>query len=148
MCADKTTRKSNIASIVELFLLFLLLLAVIVVITLACMTTREQSRQAGQLTDAVICAENTAEVTKTAADAKEAASRMEMMDGISDVRVSGDTVTAELDGYFVEVTAAAEKRSAGTYVDQTIRICQKDGSAASAGKGEELYRLQTGSCVR
>lgn len=148
MCADKTTRKSNIASIVELFLLFLLLLAVIVVITLACMTTREQSRQAGQLTDAVICAENTAEVTKAAADAKEAARRMEAMDGISNVQVSGDTVTAELDGYFVEVTAAAEKQPAGTYVDQTIRICQKDGSAASADGGEELYRLQTGSCVR
>ena len=40
MYRDKIKGKSNIASIVELFLMFLLLLVVIVVITLVCMTTR------------------------------------------------------------------------------------------------------------
>ena len=58
MFGDKINKKSNIASVVELFMMFLLLLIVIVVITLVCMTAREQSLDAGDLTKAVICAEN------------------------------------------------------------------------------------------
>ena len=140
MSGDKINKKSNIASIVELFLMFLLLLVVIVVITMVCMTTREQSLDAGDLTKAVICAENTAEVTKDAANAAEAADLLGMMDGASDITVSGDTVTASQNGYRIEVTLTPEDGTAGTYVDELIRIYPDEGEA--------IYQLHTGSYIK
>ena len=140
MYKDKTGKKSNIATTVELFLMFLLLLVVIVVITLVCMTTREQSLEAGALTDAVICAENTAEITKEAADAEEAAVLLEKMDGVKDITVSGDTVTARQDDYKIEVTLTPEKGNTGTYVDENIRIYTDEADA--------IYQLHTGSYVK
>ena len=151
MYTDKIKRKSNPATIVELFMMFLLLLVVIVVITVVCMTTREQSLDAGELTEAVICAENTAEVTKYQTDAAEAAGMLEQMEGVTDVEVSGEnTVTARQDGYLIEVTLAPEEGSSGTYVDETITIY--DASAADAAKGNasaagSLYELHTGSYI-
>ena len=140
MFGDKINKKSNIASIVELFLMFLLLLVVIVVITMVCMTTREQSLDAGDLTKAVICAENTAEVTKDAANAEEAADLLGMMDGAADITVTGDTVTAIQDGYRIEVTLTPEDGSTGTYVDELITIYP--------GDGEAIYQLHTGNYVK
>ena len=87
MYKDKTGKKSNIATTVELFMMFLLLLVVIVVITLVCMTTREQSLEAGALSaleeeainDAIQAAMDAAEIvvysenlTYTSAQAEEA----------------------------------------------------------------------------
>ena len=140
MFGDKINKKSNIVSIVELFLMFLLLLVVIVVITMVCMTTREQSLDAGDLTKAVICAENAAEVTKDAASAEEAAELLGMMDGADDITVSGDTVTAIQDGYRIEVTLTPEDGSSGTYVDELINIYP--------GDGEAIYQLHTGNYVK
>ena len=140
MLGDKINKKSNIASIVELFMMFLLLLVVIVVITMVCMTTREQSLDAGDLTKAVICAENAAEVTKDAASAEEAAELLGMMDGAADITVTGDTVTAIQDGYRIEVTLAPEDGSTGTYVDELINIYP--------GDGEAIYQLHTGNYVK
>ncbi len=140
MFGDKINKKSNIASIVELFLMFLLLLVVIVVITMVCMTTREQSLDAGDLTKAVICAENAAEVTRDAASAEEAADLLGMMDGAADITVSGDTVTAIQDGYRIEVTLTPEDGSTGTYVDELINIYP--------GDGEAIYQLHTGNYVK
>ncbi len=140
MFGDKINKKSNIASIVELFLMFLLLLVVIVVITMVCMTTREQSLDAGDLTKAVICAENAAEVTKDAANAEEAADLLGMMDGAADITVTGDTVTAIQDGYRIEVTLTPEDGSTGTYVDELINIYP--------GDGEAIYQLHTGNYVK
>ena len=140
MYRDKIKGKSNIASIVELFLMFLLLLVVIVVITLVCMTTREQSLSAGQLTDAVICAENTAEVTKYAENAEDAAALLADMDGVADINVAGDTVTAKQEGYIIEVTLAPEEGTSGTYIDETISISEEGG--------DEIYQLRTGSYSR
>ena len=140
MYRDKIKGKSNIASIVELFLMFLLLLVVIVVITLVCMTTREQSLSAEQLTDAVICAENTAEVTKYAENAEDAAALLTDMDGVADIDVAGNTVTAKQEGYIIEVTLAPEEGTSGTYIDETISISE-DG-------GDEIYQLRTGSYSR
>ena len=125
---------------VELFMMFLLLLVVIVTITLVCMTTREQSLEAGALTDAVICAENTAEVIKDADSADAAAEFIGLMDGVTDVEVSGDTVTARQDGYRIEVTLTPEEGDAGTYVDELINIYP--------GEGEAIYQLHTGSYVK
>ena len=139
MLNSKISRKRNIASIVELFLMFLLLLVVIVVITMVCMTTREQSLKAHTLTEAVLCAENTAEVTKYAENAEEAASRIEQMEGVSDVAVSGDVVTASVDGYQVEVAVTPDPGSSGTYMDTAITIFPAS-SADSA-----IYELHTGS---
>ena len=146
MYRDKTARKSNIATTVELFMMFLLLLVVIVVITLVCMTTREQSLEAGALTDAVICAENTAEITKEAADADEAAALLEKMDGVTDITVSGDTATALQDDCRIEVTLTPEEGSAGTFVDERINIYPADGD--SSGPGEAIYQLHAGSYVK
>ena len=140
MLNSKISRKRNIASIVELFLMFLLLLVVIVVITMVCMTTREQSLEAGALTDAVICAENTAEITKEATDAEEAAELMELMEGVEDITVSGDTVTVLQDEYRIEITLTPEEGSAGTYVDENIRIYTDETDA--------IYQLHTGSYVK
>ena len=146
MYRDKTARKSNIATTVELFMMFLLLLVVIVVITLVCMTTREQSLEAGALTDAVICAENTAEVTKEATDAEEAAALLEKMDGVTDIDLKGDTVTARQDGYRIEITLTPEEGSAGTYVDENISIYPVSGDSSDAG--EAIYQLHAGSYVK
>ena len=140
MLGDKINKKSNLASIVELFMMFLLLLVVIVVITMVCMTTREQSLDAGDLTKAVICAENAAEITKDAADPAEAAALLENMDGASDISTDGDTVTATQNGYRIEVTLAPEEGASGTYVDETINIY--------AGGGSLLYQLHTGSYIK
>ena len=139
MSRDNVRKKSNIASIVELFLMFLLLLVVIVVITMVCMTAREQSLHASDLTDAVICAENTAEITHDAADAREAAELMKFMDGVSNIKVSGDTVTASSDGFDIEIVLAPDEGTAGTYVDETINIY--NGSDAA------LYQLHTGNFI-
>lgn len=139
MFGDKINKKSNIASVVELFMMFLLLLIVIVVITMACMTARGQSLEAGDLTKAVICAENTAEVTKYAASAEEAAELIEQMEGVSDVEVSADTLTASQDGYRIEVKVTPDEGDVGTYVEETINIY---------GDGEtSIYQLHTGSYI-
>ncbi len=140
MLGDKINKKSNIASIVELFMMFLLLLVVIVVITMVCMTTREQSLDAGDLTKAVICAENTAEITKDAADPSEAAALLKQMDGAADINVTGDTVTATQNGYRIEVSLAPEEGTSGTYVDETISIYAEDDNL--------LYQLHTGSYLK
>ena len=140
MLGDKINKKSNIASIVELFMMFLLLLVVSVVITMVCMTTREQSLDAGDLTKAVICAENTAEITKDAADPSEAAALLEKIDGVSNINVAGDTVTATQNDYRIEMALAPEKGTSGTYVDETINIY--------AGDDNLLYTLHTGSYLK
>ena len=140
MFGDKINKKSNIASVVELFMMFLLLLIVIVVITLVCMTAREQSLDAGDLTKAVICAENTAEVTKDAANAEEAAVLLEKMENVSKVEVSADTVTATQEGYRIEVTLTPEKGDTGTYVDELINVYPGDGTA--------IYQMHTGSYIK
>ena len=140
MFGDKINKKSNIASVVELFMMFLLLLIVIVVITLVCMTAREQSLDAGDLTKAVICAENTAEVTKDAANAEEAAQLLEQMEGASDIAVEGDTVTATQNGFRIEATLTPEEGAAGTYVDELINIYPGNGTA--------IYQMHTGSYIK
>ena len=140
MFRDKIDKKSNMASIVELFMMFLLLLVVIVVITLVSMTAREQSLEAGNLTDAVICAENTAEVTKYTATAEEAADMIGEMEGVTDVSVSGDTITAQQDGFKIEVTLTPEEGASGTYVDEVINIY-------SGGDDTSMYQLHTGSFI-
>jgi len=104
------------------------------------MTTREQSLEAGALTDAVICAENTAEITKEAANAEEAAKLMNLMDGVKDITVSGDTVTAQQGEYRIEITLTPEAGSTGTYVDENIRIYTDEADA--------IYQLHTGSYVK
>ncbi len=137
MYRDNTKRKSNIASIVELFMMFLLLLVVIVVITMVCMTTREQSLHAHYLTEAVICAENTAEVTHTSKNAEQAAEMIAQMDGASDVSVDGDMIKAKIDDYELEITLTPQKDAVGTYVSEDISVYHGGKTA--------IYELHTGS---
>ena len=139
MYRDKLSEKKNIASVVELFMMFLLLLVVIVVITMICMTTRQQSLSAGDLTKAVICAENAAEVTKYTSEAPEAAEMLGKMEGVTDVSVTGDTVTARQDEFRIEIILSPEESTAGTYVDELINIYPGDDTA--------IYQLHTGSYI-
>ena len=104
------------------------------------MTAREQSLDAGDLTKAVICAENTAEVTKDAANAEEAAQLLEQMEGVSDIAVEGETVTATQNGFRIEATLTPEEGTAGTYVDELINIYPGDGTA--------IYQMHTGSYIK
>ena len=146
MYNDKAGKKRNTATMVELFMMFLLLLVVITTITMVCMTTREQSQDAGALTDAVICAENAAEVIKDADSAQAAAEYIQLMEGVTDVNVTGDTVTANQDGYRIEVTLTPEEGAAGTYVDEVINIYSAGGD--SSGEEEAIYQLHAGSYLK
>ena len=137
MYRNKTRQKSNIAFIVELFIMFLLLLTVIVVITMVCMTTRSQSLRASDLTDAVICAENTAEITSTAGSADEVAKLIGQMEGTDNVTVKGDTITADQNDFNLKVVVTPDKGDSGVYIDKTISIYQ--------GGKKPLYELHAGN---
>ncbi|MDO4869886.1 MAG: hypothetical protein Q4A65_06375 [Bacillota bacterium] len=136
MNADRFRKHSNTRFIVELFTMFLLLLVVIVVITMVGITARSQSLEANALTKAVICAGNTAEITHDASSAKEAASLIKQMDGASGVSVSGDSLSAQIDGFNIEIDFSSSKGSAGDYIDKIINVYQ-DG-------GEAIYTLHAG----
>lgn len=146
MLRSNTKRKSNITSIVELFIMFLLLLIVIVVITMVCMTTRQQSLHAHYLNDAVICAENVAEVTKTASDTNEAAQMLADMDGVSDIATDNGTITAKHGEYTIEIKLTPDNAkapaAAGVYVDEDIAIYH--GSKSGSDSSGALYDLHTG----
>ena len=144
--------KSNLAFIVELFIMFIILITVIVVITSLSMKTRQQSIDAGYLTEAVICAENAAEVTADAGSAKGAADLVGMMDEAGDVKVSGDTVTADIgfesedhgqNDYTVVMTVDSEKNGTGRYVKKKIDVYHKGESS-----GDPIYTLDTGDFVK
>ena len=85
-------------------------------------------------------AENTAEVTKEAADADEAAELIGQMEGVSDIAVTADTLTATQGEYRIEAILTPEEGDTGTYVDEQINIY--------LGDGEAIYQLHTGSYIK
>lgn len=161
--------KRNIAFIVELFIMFVILLSVIVIITDLSMKTRQQSIDAGYLTEAVICAENAAEVTSGAKDAAAAEKRLGLMEEASGISRDGNSVTADVafkpeeaaEGsepgaknqaaaaggheYTVTIDVTTEKGSTGSYVTKKIKVYHK----GDAGKdGKEIYVLDAGDFVK
>ena len=126
--------------IVELFILSIILMALITIITALSMETREQSVEAGRLTDAVLCAENTAEMTSEAASVKQAAKMIGKMDNVSEPGVSGNVISAktriltekgESRVYIVKVTIDVEKGSSGRYISKS---CVESNSACADSK--------------
>lgn len=148
--------KRNIAFIVELFIMFVILLSVIVIITDLSMKTRQQSIDAGYLTEAVICAENAAEVTSGAKDAAAAEKKLGLMEEASGISRDGNSVTADVEftpeeaaagghEYTVTIDVTTEKGSTGSYVTKKIKVYHK----GDAGKdGKEIYVLDAGDFVK
>lgn len=135
--------------IVELFILSIILMALITIITALSMETREQSVEAGRLTDAVLCAENTAEMTSEAASVKQAAKMIGKMDNVSEPGVSGNVISAktriltekgESRVYIVKVTIDVEKGSSGRYIKKKIEVF-------SGEDADKIYELDTGNYI-
>ena len=144
MLNNTIRQKRNITSVVELFIMFLLLLVVIVVITMVCMTTRQQSLHAHSLNEAVICAENVAELTKTAANAEEAAQMLGDMDGVSDISTEQDRITATYEDYTIEINLTPDTTAPGIYVDEDIDIYEGAADDKTQEGEDALYHLHTG----
>ena len=135
--------------IVELFILSIILMALITIITALSMETREQSVEAGRLTDAVLCAENTAEMTSEAASVKQAAKMIGKMDNVNEPGVSGNVISAktriltekgESRVYIVKVTIDVEKGSSGRYIKKKIEVF-------SGEDADKIYELDTGNYI-
>lgn len=139
--SSKMKVKRSTVFIVELFILFIILLVVIVTITTLSMKNRDQSISAGRLTDAVICAENTAEVTSGAKDIKEAADLIAKMDKTDKPSVRGNVITARTEEFIVHVTVDGEKGPSGKYIKKKIEVF-------SSENGKAIYDLDTGNYVR
>jgi hypothetical protein len=133
--------KRSTVFIVELFILFIILLVVIVTITTLSMKTRDQSISAGRLTDAVICAENTAEVTSGAGNVKEAAEMIAGMDDTEKPSVKDNVITARTEKFIVRVEVDEEKGTKGKYIKKKIEVF-------SAENSKKIYDLDTGNYVR
>lgn len=148
--------KRNTAFIVELIIMFLLLLLVISVITTISMKTRQQSIDAKHLTEAVICAQNAAEVTAAASDAESCAARLEKMEEAKNVKVNGSSVEAGITSGSGEklrlvIDVGTEKGSTGKYVTKDIAVFldkDKGADAKKAGSAKPVYTLSTGDFVK
>ena len=141
----KKTR--NLAFIVELLLLFVILLLLITVITKTFMASRSQSLRAKQLTEAVVLAEEAAEVSNAAKDMQDARQLFEGMDQVRSVTEADGSLelfmdfTAEdgsVDGYRVVIDFEEEKNDFSVYSAKTIHVYRENVT-------DELYVLNTGS---
>ena len=144
------SRKNNTSFIVELFILFALLITVITVITVTSVRTRSVSEKARTLTGAVICAENTAEMTAGSRTLQEAAGLIRQMEGASAVETGDGVIRFRITdtsgkgrGQSFDVTLRweDEARGAGYYIEQTIDVCGQDDD-------ETVYSLTGGHYIK
>ena len=140
-------RKTNKAFIVELLALVALLIMVITVVSVISIRTRNESLKAKELSDAVLCAQNTAEACAGAEDAGQAAELVGMMEGADEVELSGQQVSFLLtptsrDTYYVTSVLTPEKGAAGTYVSQAVSVFREDSP-----EGEPIYTLESGNYI-
>ena len=138
--------------IVELMILFVILIVVIVTIITLNMKTRDQSIRAGRLNDAVVCAENAAEITAGAENAEQTGSMLRIMDGAGKAHVEKNRVTAsvdlpgrnegkEMEKLLVMIDVKTGKKTRGTFVKKKIKIYD-------AADDELVFTLDTGNYVR
>ena len=153
-------RTRNIVFIVELLLLFVILLFVIVTITRTFMTSRSQSLHARILTEAVILAEDIAEITKGTDSRESAAGMIGKMEEVQEIsgweeRNSGEeeTITGKegnalavkllftgekgKDPFRAEITREEEETAAGQFITEHISLYYD-------AETEPLYELDTG----
>lgn len=141
-------RKTNKAFIVELLALFALLIMVITVITVISIRTRSESMKAKELSEAVLCAQNTAEITAPAADGQEAAGLIEQMDGAEDVSLAGGFVSfllapTKADRYRVTVEVELDPGETGIFTTKRINVYAGDKQ-----EGEPLYTMESGNFIK
>lgn len=140
------TEKRSTAFTVELFIIFLLLLLVIVVITQTFVGMRSRSAEAKRLTEAVICAQNAAEVISSAGSSEEA---KELLAGMDDVSIpeGGDdaayimTLKDEAgreDSYLLRVIFSEEEGDGGSFLESSIEVYDESGERL-------IYTLDTGN---
>lgn len=164
--------RRNAAFTVELLGLFILLTAVITIVTGVFVMTRAHSLQAKQLTEAVILAENAAEVSSAAPDSGRLAgmlSGLDNSDGDSFIlSENGDSATVAVYASMKAETSAgenvylitvareypdglpAERSDGGTYARDTISVFEAAGSRAEGSAdpeslGEPVYTLTAGT---
>ncbi len=143
-------RKSAITFIVELLALFALLITVITVITVVSVGARGKSRDARVLTGAVLCAQNTAEMTAGASDQEEAAARLEQMENVSSVETDKDVISFRADpdagdregqSFDVKLRWKEEPSETGKYISRTIEVFE-------AGEAKPVYSLTSGRFIK
>lgn len=167
--------RKNAAFTVELLGLFILLIMVITIVASVFVLSRSHSLEAGRLNEAVILAENAAEVASAAPDNEALKDRLYAMDNNTEHNVvsqessedagSWNAIYASLNGadakgnqYIICVTRSypygkSEKRSdGGTYAEDTIEVYARDKSDSEeigllqpSDLGEPIYKLLTGT---
>lgn len=145
-------KKRNLAFTVELLGLFILLVLVITVITQVFVMSRSHSLQARQLTEAVILAESTAEVSSTEKDMLQLSEKIGAMENVvSTGYVSDGAQTSEGEiwagavfkpgdngkcRYIIQISRKSTPSGAGEYAEDAISIYSSDDvldSAAESG---------------
>lgn len=165
--------RKNTAFTVELLGLFILLIMVITIVASVFVLSRSHSLEAGRLNEAVILAENAAEVSSTAPDNEALADRLKTIDNnfghsvvsrdSSESSGSWNAIYASLkdtkaDKYIICVTRSypngtpGERSDGGTYAEDLIEV-YACGTADPEGigllepseLGEPIYTLVTGT---
>lgn len=141
----KKTR--NPVFIVELLLLFVILLLLITVITKTFMASRSQSLRAKHLSEAVVLAEEAAEVSNAAKDIDEAVQLFDGLDQVRSVNEEGGTIELQMDftsddgsvdDYRVVIDIEEEKDDFSVYSAKTIDVYYGNVT-------DPVYTLTTGS---
>lgn len=140
-------KKRNFAFIVELFILFVILLFVIIVLTKTFVTSRSQSLYARHLTESVYLAEEVAEVSMSAADAREAQALLGALEQTEEIRAKDRQMELTMDftaddtkrdTYRVLLSWEEEASAQGTFVAEEILVFFADET-------DPLYTLHTGN---
>ena len=166
--------RKNTAFTVELLGLFILLIMVITIVASVFVLSRSHSLEAGRLNEAVILAENAAEVSSSAPDNEALRDRLKAMDNNTGKDVisrdssdngSWNAVYASLKGddssaeqFIVCVTRSYpdglpdERSDKGTYAEDKIEVYARGksgpedpGSLEPSALGEPVYTLVTGT---
>ena len=165
--------RKNTAFTVELLGLFILLIMVITIVASVFVLSRSHSLEAGRLNEAVILAENAAEVSSTAPDNETLADRLKTIENSyghnvvsrdsSESSGSWNAVYASLkdakaDQYIICVTRSypngtqEERSDGGTYAEDLIEVYARStadpeeiGLLEPSELGEPIYTLVTGT---
>ena len=142
--------KRSIVFITELLVMFVILLVVISVITRLFILNRSRSLDARHLTEAVILAEDTAEVISAADDEDDAFELIKSMEVTESAEIKDGAIECGMkftgedkktDRYRVTVIINDDEKTRGSYRTGTILVYYGDGS-------EPIYTLDTGSFVK
>ena len=151
-------KKNNPAFTVELLGLFILLIMVITVVTQVFVMSRSHSLEARQLTDAVILAEDVAEISSTGSGIDEITDRFMDLGLTAEVRSQFDgsqnwLVAFDADAFLVVIersVTTSGNAGAGVYAEDIINIYEPDAADAmlvskeNPVKTEPVYTLVSG----